>query len=568
MAVLLGILPTAAYYTGTNNPYLSADLNQFGVAMWPQHESLETQIAPSTVITSWPVEANAREIAGFVAGSYFDDFYHRIHVIPGRIDLGNVVTEQTMEVNVWNAYFSYQQLLNIGGVVEGLQLTGQSNPPLYYEALQERTYSLGVTTDGPAVLDAVIEFYFSLGGVGRLAVTGNRITAFPWRIDWTNGVREKLMWATDILQSESLAEQCRALRIAPRRALAAELLLHKRERQHFDLALFDWGARVWAIPVWFDVQQLNTTLTAGATVIPCDTVGRDFRVGGLAMLLGETAFQYETVEILSIANNQLVLKRPTLQTWALGTRLYPARTAQFERAPKITRLNDELQKTTVEFAIAEPCDWPAVAPANTYRGYPVYDATPDESDDLTSEFHQLLLTLDSGFGPAALLTNTADLSLPVLLHRWKLFGRAERAAFRSFLYYLNGRQKRAWIPTHADDLTLIATIGSAATTLDVVAIGYTRFGKVKKSRRDIRVQLRNGTVFYRRILGSTEISVDVERLQIDAPFNVLINPADVVRISWLMLMRANSDSVEILHITDGDGVASSEQIFIGVADDV
>lgn len=568
MAVISCFSVTLVSYSGIINSHVSEDLKSFENAWWPPHES-DSGVAPiGSLTTHWPVAANGRAISGFKAGSYFDDFYNRIHVIPSLLELGNIVSTQTSAVKVWNAFLTPQTLLSIAGIDDGIELSGQDEPPVSFTPLEEREWSVAITTDGPFVLDAQLTWLFASGSSAVLTVTGNRITAFPFLIDWTDGVRERLAWATDILQSETGAEQCRALRIAPRRTLGVDLFIDKRERQHFDVVLFGWSTRVWAIPVWFDVQLLNAPVAIGAFTIACNTVGRDFRAGGLAMLLGETAFQYETVEILSLTATQLTLKRATLQNWPVSTRLYPVRTAQFDGAPKLTRLHDQLQKTSIDFAVVEPCDWTAIAPAVTYRGYPVYDTPPDESDDLTSEYQQLLLTLDSGMGAAALITDTADLSRPVNLHRWKLFGRSEQTAFRSFIYYLNGRQKRVWVPTHADDLTLVAVAANTSTVIDVANIGYTRFARNKTGRCDIRIQLNNGSVFYRRITNSVEINSDVERLLIDSALGVQVNPADVMRISWLMLMRSDSDTVNIKHETDADGLATSEQVFIGVADDV
>lgn len=566
MAALNGFLPTLVEYSGIVNANLSSDLMEFENLWWPPHQSAMGD-APNDVLSRAYVDDAARGIEGFKVGAYSDDFYHRIHIIPSRLDLGNMVGTQTSPLRIWNAFFTPQSIVEINGVNEGIELTGQDNPPLAFAPLQERAWDISITPDGPAVLDAELEFIFAAGSVATLNLTGNRITPFAWRVDWSEGVRERLTWATSIAQSSTGHEQRRALRVAPRRNLSAPVILHKRERQLFDLAMFGWASRVWAIPVWFDIQLLTTGVAAAAMAIPCDTVNRDFRANGLAILLGETAFQYETVEILSVTPTQLNLKRPLVQGWAVGSRIYPARTARLESAPQVKRKTDELQTTAVDFVMAEPCEWPAVAPTTTYRGYPVYDAVPNENEDLTSQLQHLLLQLDNG-SAIPVVTDAANLSFLTTLHRWLLQGRSEHAAFRSLLYYLSGRQKAVWIPTHADDITLAAIVVNSATVMDIVNIGCARFGQLKTGRRDIRLQLRNGTVFYRRITGAIEISTDVERVQIDTAFGVQINPADVLRISWLMLMRGDSDVIEINHVTDADGVTEAQQIFRSVRDDV
>lgn len=565
MAVISGVLTTSTI-GGIDNPYLSSDMHGFDGSLWPPNGSQITRPLMGGLSTAWPVEGNGRVISGVKLQSYSDDFYHRIHIIPSSLDLGNIISTQTTPVKLWNAFLTPQLLLDIAGVDDGIELSGQAEPPLSFTALQEREWDVAITPDGPAVLDAELQWSFSNGSTAKLTITGNRITAFPWRIDWADGVKEKLTWATSIAQSRTGAEQRRMARLAPRRNFATRLFLDKRERQFFDLAMFGWAARVWAIPVWFDIQQLTSNVISGAVVIPCDTVQRDFRANGLAILLGETAFQFETVEILSITPSQINLKRPLLQNWSAGTRLYPVRTARLESAPQLARLTDELQSTAVDFAIVEPCEWPAISPSTLYRGRPVYDATPEESQDLTSTLQNLLLRLDNG-SAMPVVTDTANLAFLIKQHRWLLNGRAEQAALRSFFYFMAGRLKSVWMPTHADDLTLVVQVTESATTMDILAIGYTRFGQLKSGRKDIRIQMRNGTVYYRRIIGAGEISADVERLQIDSSFGVLILPANVLRISWLMLMRGDSDSIEIEHPVDAEGVATTQQIFRSVRDD-
>ena len=565
MAALNGFLSTDVF-TGITNANLSSDMADFGGSLWPPYHSQVSVTLKSPLTTHWPVAANGTPINGFLAESYSADFYHRIHISPARLDLGNIVSTQTAPVTIWNAYLEPKLLLSIDGVDEGIELSGQPNPPLTFTALQERVWNVAITPDGPAVLDGELSWEFASGDAPKLVVTGNRVTAFPWRIDWADGVREKLTWATSIAQSKSGAEQRRAMRLVPRRNLSANLFLDKRERQFFDLAMFGWSARVWAIPVWFEIQLITSSVAAGSMEILCDTANRDFRANGLAILLSETAFHFETVEVLSVSPTKITLKRELLQSWPAGTRLYPARTARLEQVPSIRRKTDTLQSTSVDFVMTEPCEWPAVAPVTTYRGRPVFDAVPNESEDLTSQFQRLLLQLDNG-SAAPVVTDTANLAFFINQHSWMLYGRAEQAAARSFFYFMSGRLKSVWIPTHADDLTLVAVVSNTATTMDVAWCGYARFGQVKTGRKDIRIQLRNGTVFYRRITAAAEISADVERLQFDSVLGVQVFPEDVMRISWLMLMRGDSDSIEIQHVTDSDGLATTQQIFRSVRDD-
>jgi len=165
------------------------------------------------------------------------------------------------------------------------------------------------------------------------------------------------------------------------------------------------------------------------------------------------------------------------------------------------------------------------------------------------------------------VTDVAGRALPITDWRWVDMGRADRAWLRSLLYYLRGRQRAVWVPTHADDLTVVAPMTDTALTIDVANVGYSRFGLQRVGRRDIRIELVNGQVLYRRITGSSEIDANVERLAIDSVLGTAMVPEDIARVCWLVLSRGNADRVTLDHITDSEGAAAAQVTFRGVRDD-
>lgn len=568
MPVLPGALPRETL-AGIVNPLLTMAHHAYAPTPIPYESDALRRPGGSALVTHWPVEANGQPLVGTRRGAWLDDYYYRVHLSLEWIDLGNVVSIQTTPIQVWNAWFMPRTLTAIDGLDEGIAVSGQPAPPLLFAPLQERNYDLSVTPDGAPVLDTLLAWQFAHGEAPQVRVTANRIIGWTFVPDWTDGVVERLTWATDILSSESMAEQRRALREAPRREFEATIPAAGRERQYLDMALFGWSARVWVLPVWPDIQQLAVGIPAGALSIPCATAHLDFRAGGLAMLRGHDAgdvFDAEVVEVEAVGGASLTLKRATQRAWPAGTRLYPARSAQLREAPVLSRITDTLSMFDVAFRVVEPSDVPAAAPALLYRGRPVLAARPDESQDLTHEFIRLLAELDNGTA-APLVTDVAGRAMPVMLHRWIGGGRAERAAWRGLLYWLRGRQRAVWVPTHADDLTLVDITPAATAIIDVAYLGYTRFAQARPGRRDVRIELANGTVLHRRITGSTEVSATVERLALDTAPGIELSPANVARICFMALCRLDSDSVEIRHITESQGVAQSEILLRGVRDD-
>lgn len=551
---------------GVVNANLGNFLDGFRLDNWPPHEEVVSRSPRVTMVTAFPVSTAPRAIPSQVIGGYTRDFYNQVHISPIQLDLGNVVSTQTSAVRVWNAYLNPMTLQDIRDLPEGVQLSGQGTVPLLFKPLQERSWQMAVTPDGQPTLDDKLVWHFSGGVDAALRITANRIIAWSFIPDWGESVIERLSTSTGLLASESGVEQRRNMRLAPRREFEARLFVEGRERQLLDLSLYGWGSRIWALPIWPDVQQLKTGIASGALRVSCDTRSLDFRVGGLAMLRGETAFDQEVVEIRSLDGSGLDLARPLQRSWSQGTRLYPVRTARLSEQPSLVRLNDRVQSASVKFLLMEPSDWNAALPGTLYRGWPVLEMRPDESAELTQGFQHLLSVLDNGMA-LPLYTDTAGRALPVLNHRWMGLGREERAAFRALVYGLRGQQKAIWVPTHADDLTLMAEVSDVSSTIDVANVGYSRFAQARPGRSDIRIELVDGSVWYRRITSASELDGETERLALDAVFGRRILPSQVARISWLALCRGNSDSVELEHVNDSEGLARSALTFRGVRDD-
>lgn len=568
MALLTGFLVQPAL-GGVINPLIGNGVHRFDVDVpigWPAGESLSPPAPVRVPLTHWPVQANGRAVSGVATRCFGDDFYHRIHISPQQLDLGNVVSAQATPVFLWNAFLEPRTLSSITGLDEGIEVSGQPAPPLLFPALKELTWQVTVTPDGQPVLDTVGAWVFDNGRSAGLRITANRIIAWTFVPDWGDGIRERLTASTDILQSESAASQRRRLRLAPRREFTGPMYAEGRERQLLDLALFGWSDRIWSMPIWPDIQLLEGDIATGVDFIPCSTQWLDFRDGGMAMLRGEDAFTSETVEILEVLSTGLQLKRATQQTWPAGSRLYPARAAQLLEEPSLSKLTDRLIEAEVQFLVVEVCDWPEWLPATLYRGLPVWDRRPDDTENLTHAAQRLRSTLDSGFAQP-LITDTARRALQVLGQRHLDLGRAARALVRSFIYGMHGRQKVVWVPSHMDDLTLVAAVSAVATTMDIENIGYTRFSNGKPGRRDIRIELWDGTVRMRRIIGSTELDSQVERVGLDSAIGVEVQPHQVARISWMNLVRFESDMQEIEHMTDSEGVAAWATVFREERDD-
>ncbi|WP_312467015.1 hypothetical protein [Stutzerimonas nitrititolerans] len=550
---------------GYINPNVSGDLSSHAWVIIPYASTAQLRPGEPELIRNWPVEAHGIEKEAARCSAFLDDLYERIHISPSTLALGNVVSTQSSDVYIWNAHLNVRSLSDIVNLAEGVEIDGPE-PPVLFAGLQERVWTVSVTPEGAPTLDANITWLFSTAESVGLRITANRIIGWAFMPDWGAGIIETLASLTDLLQSESAVTQRRLLRQAPRRELSGPMYVEGRERQLLDMALFGWSDRVWALPIWPDIQLLQVDVGADADFIPCSTRWLDFRVGGLAMLRGEDAFTFETVEIQELLSTGLQLKRTTQLAWPAGSRLYPVRAAQLVEEPSLSKLTDRLIEAEVRFLIVEACDWPEWVPDTLYRGIPVWDRRPDDTDNLTHTAQRLRSTLDSGFAQP-LVTDTAGRALQVLNQRHLDLGREARALIRSFIYGMHGRQRVVWVPSHMDDVTIVAPISALATTIDIAYIGYTRFSSGKPGRRDMRIELFDGRVFMRRVTGSVELVGQAERLGIDSVLGVELQPTEIARVSWMNLVRFDSDTQRIEHMTDSEGVAAWVTVFREERDD-
>ncbi|MEN5208029.1 hypothetical protein ABE493_07885 [Stenotrophomonas terrae] len=387
-----------------------------------------------------------------------------------------------------------------------------------------------------------------------MGFAANKPPIWPVAPDWSEGVQETLSWSTEVLRGDATALSVHTgLRLGPRRSLSFRILAGAREKRVAAMLLAGHSGQ-WLLPVWPDVQCLPATVTAGDVNIACDTAGRDFVAGGQALLYTDVT-TWEAVDVASVTGSQLQLTAPVSAAVAAGARLYPLRLARLQGDAEETHLSDDVSRRTLTFNIRGASEWPSLTASTLYLGHPVLTVRPDESTDPASTLERLLKSVDYG-SAQPFVHDISKLALRTQQSHWKLFGRDEHTWFRSLLYTLEGRGNPVWVPSWAADLKPLFSVPSNSTTLQVEWAGYTLYGLGRPNRRDLRIELQDGTVLYRRIIDATAASA-VETLMLDQPLaNTAIPAARIRMISFLALCTLASDDIELQHITDADGVAT------------
>lgn len=466
------------------------------------------------------------------------DYYGRIHVLPADLDLGNVLEDQTQEIEIWNAYETSRTLSAITGEEDGLTLTGPSAPPTIFGALESRTYDLEVDETGSPSFDFSYSFEFDSGAV-TLSVSGQRVILWPFHPE--ADYSESLEWKTDVIPTVN-AEQRLALRLYPRQGLSFEYHLEAPEYQVAKGLAASWSYRLFGVPVWGDLSYIGAVADTD-TVLTFDTRFADYRVDGLAVVWQDFN-NYVIVEIDSKTDSNLTLKNQVDETFTAAY-VMPVRIGRTRAGINFTPTEFGITKVKAEFFIEDNQNDIGATSWDQFQGV---DVVTDPYVRVTSagRVNRLTEFFDNGSGPIA-AENEVGFSTESRTLTFDAITREEAWNYRTWLYYIRGRQKSFYLPSWEPDLTLVSDIADSDTGITVSPFGYARFYETKR----IVVVMNDGTMHYNTTTGAS-LDVDSnEVLSLDAAFGVAIAAADVQMICFLDHLRFNADSIKFKRNGDG-----------------
>ena len=546
MAVLTGQVLTATQFTSFC-PSLSTDGHVFGAVTSPfLVEDSKTALTHAAVNRVSNVSVPAQmAIVGVKLNSYLQDYYFRVHVRPSRIDLGNLLSSQTRQVEVWNAHLTSKLLASITREsVEGLVLSEPVATPTTFGADEARVYTLSVSTNGPPVIDTKYTFNFPTDHP-TLTVTGRRVVVWPFMPQTKH--KEMLEWQTDIIPSFN-KEQRLALRAAPRQAFTFEFQLDPYQFSRAKAIATKWAHRVYGIPVWSELTRLGP-LSAGATEILVDTTVADYRQDDI-IIIWESDTNNVAVEIGAVLADRVQLKLPLEKSYQ-NAYVAPLRFARTFDGMQFRRSNHDFTIASATFQVTQNKDLGAAVGYPRYRGKDVLIDPTILVGDINERISRATDEFDNGSGPIVVdiknnwVNSTKAITFDVLT-------RAERWVARKWIHSRRGRQKGFWLPTWNPDLILLNDVPKSGASLTVRPIGYPLYYGVK----DIMVQLKNRSRIFARVLSGAVDPNENEVLALEAAVGTGFTVAEVDFICFMSHVRFNSDRVEIRHDYAGRAVTT------------
>ena len=499
-------------------------------------------------VNNLPIENVA---AGFDVGDickqFQFDYYYRVYVTPAVIALGNLVSSQFRDFDVWNAHFDpkLNSALTIVGDTTGIILTEPEVPPTVFGALESRNYTLNFATTGPATINVTATWDFP-EDFPTLLLTGNRVIIWAFTPDWSESVIEGYEWLTQIIEVEAGSEDRYRLRATPRRNMEYAMLINERTKRWAERYLWNWKGRIFAVPLWMDCTLTTSLASLGTSTINLVTTDyTSFKVGGLAIFVDDFN-DTEAVEILNVNPTSIDLVRPTLiKDWPAGSKIYPALSGRMDEQSSLTQPTADISMGGVRFEFVDNESIPAIDAPLAYEDGFIMERQPNRADDLEVSWQSKYDVVDFGIAP---VVAEDRIGLPDQVTRFSFAEdtREDIWFWKSWLHARAGKWTKFYMPSWSRDFTLVTDIQFNGNAIEVVDDQYRDFYALNTVKRDIAIYTTDGQVYYRRITAATEkapAGSGVEILTINGELGTSYTVAQVKMISFLHPSRVDTDTI-------------------------
>lgn len=381
------------------------------------------------------------------------------------------------------------------------------------------------------------------------------------RPNWKNGVLERLEFLTDVLPSDSGVEQRASARLSPRRSFEFTVNPTKQDRTYLDLALHRLGGDEWLVPLWHDQGVLTGTAEPGDNGLLLDNRWREHVDGGLALLYLDT-FTWEVVEVDSQTNGAIYLTAGIDGIWPKGTRVFPLRRMFARLDSSIAAITRRVGESRMLWQINETNDFDDNMPAGTtyYNGAPIITIEPNRSANIDINHVRFA---DEADGQAGLIErlDTVNRAFQVQSHNWMVRGREAQHNFRRTMYYLSGRRRSVWLPSFTEDVVVSRPVAEGANAVAIEKVGFTYLGGPMPGRS--RIWTGKEVLRHSGMAAAPSTAEEALTLADPTEFEYDVGAPG----SFLGVARLDTDTIEIQHYTDSDGVFECGATFRTFADD-
>lgn len=484
---------------------------------------------------------------------FFDDWYFRVHLLPGTLAFGSFSQNTTKGVRVWNAFLTDVNLSAVTLLDSEDSQVFYAGPalPVGFNPLQITQVFFIALIQGPDSISEIATLDFTSTQVD-LPITGFRVLPppsllWPYPVNWTSPFTVTYDFLTDIITSRRGVEQRRSVRSAPRRRVTFQNVVKPSQLAGFRKLISRRTKDTFLIPD--HPHFVKTTLPATDSITAVlDEV--PYWIAPDQFVIFKNGDFSEQRLVRSVNGLEVTFWTSGGRTWPAGTRVHPAMVCDMEDSVSANLLTKTVHTLASVFNVLPGSDTPedyGVA-ESTFDGRELFDLRHNWSGNQSVTFVRPSEEVDLGYGVRRRFFPNPT---PVQRLQYAYSFRSAQAAdvLRKFFGRMRGRQGEFYMPTYEPDLIPQLDLLPNVDTQYLRTEGTEDFLTYKDnlSRRAIMVALKDGTRIY-RVVESIEVVDDF--LSTGTQFNVrgqwpdTILVEDIDYISWVPLWRFSSDTYE------------------------
>ena len=481
----------------------------------------------------------------------WETWFESFHVVPREFHFGNLLSTQTVPIEVYSAFrrdnHNWTAWINNAGL--GTSILGLPTFPHTFVPQSNGLLpglQLQVTTNGPPVVDADLEFVF--GTVPQtifVPITLKRVVLFGVRPELP--FTERLRWSTEVLRRINGTEQRISARKNPRQVFEWDFVLDDGpERAYFHNVLFQWQSRIFGLPVWFESTNTTTAVAANATTINVSATNfADYRVGGLVLVYKDRS-TFDVVELASLTSNTLTLVSGVLNAYPTGTFVMPLRTGYARRSIEGSRFVVGAARLKMLFEVLDnDISIASTAAFPTFNSKVHINGCNSVRGEMSEQLETDIVVFDNEVG---IPTQSSPWDVGKRISQLALLVKGRQALWeaRQLLHALRGKQVSFYVSTFSNDFTIDSAI-TAGTIINVANVGYTQFVQNRPPHNVIRITYNDGTPDdIRTIVSSSIVSSTREALTLNSAIGAHAQSA-VKKIMYVEKVRWDSDEILIRH---------------------
>lgn len=391
------------------------------------------------------------------------------------------------------------------------------------------------------------------------------LPVFSMLPNWDNGLTERLEWLSDVMTSETGAEQRRALRTRPRRSFEAGFLRKGPNREWLDSFLVGVGQNLLLVPLWHEAVVMIDGIEAdaiGVTFAQGAADEREFYEDDLVFVNNGDPNVFDVLMVGDVADDRFTWATPPDRSWPKGTRIYPMREARITDAAALSNRTEDVAQVQIRFSLRKPY---IMTPAwiADMNGDPFFPFRPNRMTDIGANYARLTNTLDNAVGTPA-VTDISEHTAVTLSMSFTFFGRHRIHQYRQFLTAAAGRTKGFYVSTYTHDIEPYNSMIEASDVLLAKPMGGGLFYRVHPSARThlgITLVGQDSPSIFRKIIAVEKQYTDTAGLEVNYETDVwydrfkleavlpALTRSQIARISFVSEARFDQDSFEIEHVS-------------------